>query len=79
MQNQVIAGIEIEDQKIEYYTSVYIRQQFNSHHEFGIRIKYDVLEKIGSFSLSNAQKLIGKSAIIKLKDANNLETAYEFR
>jgi type VI secretion system secreted protein VgrG len=79
MQNQVIADIEIEDQKIEYYSSVSIRQQFNAHHEFAIRIKYDVLEKIGSFSMSNAQKLIGKSAVIKLMQAGNLEVAYEFR
>jgi type VI secretion system secreted protein VgrG len=79
MQNQVIANIEIEDQKIEYYTSVFIRQGFNAHHEFAIRIKYDVLEKIGSFSLANDQKLIGKSAVIKLQQANTLEDAYEFR
>jgi type VI secretion system secreted protein VgrG len=79
MQNQVIADIEIEDQKIGYYSSVIIRQQFNAHHEFAIRIKYDVLEKTGSFSLSNAQKLIGKSASIKLSDANSMEVAYEFR
>lgn len=79
MQNQVIADIEIEDQKIDYYSSVVIKQQFNAHHEFVIRIKYDVLEAIGSFSLSNSQKLIGKSAIIKLKQANTLEVAYEFR
>lgn len=79
MHNQVIADIEIEDKKIEHYSSVIIRQQFNAHHEFAIRIKYDVLEKIGSFSLSNAQKLIGKTAIIKLLQTNSLEAAYEFR
>lgn len=79
MQNQVIANIEIEDKRIEYYSSVVIRQQFNAHHEFAIRIKYDVLEKTGSFSLANAQKLIGKSAIIKLANANSFDIAYEFR
>ena len=79
MQNQVVADIEIEDQKIAYYSSVVIRQQFNAHHEFAIRIKYDVLEKIGSFSLGNAQKLIGKAAVIKLKQADSLDVAYEFR
>ena len=79
MQNQVIAVIEIEDQTILYYSSVLIRQQFNAHHEFSIRIKYDVLEKIGSFSLGNAQKLIGKTAIIKLTDAHTLQVSYEFR
>ena len=79
MHNQVIADIEIEDQKIEYYSSVVIRQQFNAHHEFAIRIKYDVLEKVGSFGLSNAQKLIGKTAIIKLTRSGSLEIAYEFR
>jgi len=79
MQNQVIADIEIEDQKIEHYTSVVIRQQFNAHHEFAIRVRYDVLENIGSFSLSNVQKLIGKLAIIKLMEADSLEVKYEFR
>ena len=80
MQNQVIADIEIEDKKIDYYSSVIIRQQFNEHHEFAIRIKYDVLEKVGSFSLNNAQKMIGKTAIIKLKQASlSDETVYEFR
>lgn len=79
MQNQVLADIEIEDQKIEYYSSVVIRQQFNAHHEFTIRIRYDVLGKTGSFSLNNAQKMIGKLAIIKLRRANDLEVAYEFR
>jgi type VI secretion system secreted protein VgrG len=79
MKNQVIADIEIEDKKIAYYSSVIIRQAFNAHHEFAIRIKYDVLEKLGSFSVSNAQKMIGKLAIIKLKHANTLAVAYEFR
>lgn len=78
MHNQVIADIEIEDRKIEHYSAVVIRQQFNAHHEFAIRIKYDVLEKTGSFSLGNAQKLIGKTAIIKLLQANSLEASYEF-
>lgn len=78
MQNQVIADIEIEDQKIEHYSSVIISQKFNEHHTFSIRIKYDVLEKAGSFSLSNAQKLIGKSVVIKLLQANTLDAAYEF-
>jgi len=79
MQNQVIADIEIEDRKISYYSSVVIRQQFNAHHEFAIRIKYDVLEKLGTFGLNNAKKLIGKSVAIKLKEADSLDDAYEFR
>ncbi|MEO6328214.1 MAG: contractile injection system protein, VgrG/Pvc8 family, partial [Ginsengibacter sp.] len=79
MQNQVIANIEIEDQKIDYYSSILIRQRFNAHHEFVIRIKYDVLEKQGVFKLKNAQKLIGKSAIIKLAQADSDAVAYEFR
>lgn len=79
MQNQVIAAIEIEDEKIDYYKSVIIRQQFNAHHEFSIRIRYDVLEKIGTFKLSDAQKKIGKLAIIKLLQADSAEVAYEFR
>src|SRR5664279_5760431 len=80
MQNQVIAHIEIEDQKIDYYSSVSIRQQFNAHHEFIIRIQSDILEKQGAFKLHNAQKLIGKSAVIKLAQADNADQAvYEFR
>lgn len=79
MEQQVIADIEIEDEKIDYYSSVVVRQQFNAHHEFAIHIRYDVLEKIGSFNLSYAQKKIGKLAIIKLIKADGLESAYEFR
>ena len=79
MQNQVIADIEIEDEKIDNYSSVIIRQQFNAHHEFAIRIKYDVLEKTGTFTLTDAQKKMGKLAIIKLVQASTFEVAYEFR
>ncbi|MEO6916339.1 MAG: phage baseplate assembly protein V [Chitinophagaceae bacterium] len=79
MQNQVIADIEIEDEKIDNYSAVIIRQQFNAHHEFAIRIKYDVLEKTGTFNLSDAQKKMGKLAIIKLVQSGSMEVAYEFR
>ena len=79
MQNQVIADIEIEDEKIDNYSAVIIRQQFNAHHEFAIRIKYDVLEKTGTFTLTDAQKKMGKLAIIKLVHSGSLEVAYEFR
>ncbi|WP_315814946.1 hypothetical protein [Paraflavitalea speifideaquila] len=79
MQNQVIADIEIEDQKIDNYSVVVIKQRFNAHHEFAIRIRYDVLGQGSSFKLKNSQKLIGKMASIKLVQANTREQAYEFR
>ena len=80
MYNQVVAHIEIEDHKIEYYSSVILKQHFNAHHEFEIRIRYDVLEKQGSFTMSNTQKLIGKSVIIKLFQFDiSDDPAYEFR
>lgn len=79
MEQQVFADIEVEDEKIDYYSSVVIRQQFNAHHEFVIRIRFDVLEKIGAFNVNNAQKKIGKLAIIRLTNADSLEPAYEFR
>lgn len=79
MEQQVFADIEIEDEKIDYYSSVVIRQQFNAHHEFVIRIRFDVLEKIGAFTVSSAQKKIGKLAIIRLTKADTGEAAYEFR
>src|SRR5437764_4033575 len=79
MQNRVIADIEIEGQPIEDYRSVTIKKKFNAHHEFAIRVRYYVLEKMGSFNLSNVQKLIGKLAIIKLMQQDNLEVKYEFR
>lgn len=80
MEHNVVAEIEIEDTKIEYYTSVILRQKFNEHHEFIIRINHDVLEAQKSFSVSKAQKLIGKSTIIRLKKiAESDEVSYEFR
>lgn len=80
MEHNVVAEIEIEDTRIEYYTSVILRQKFNEHHEFIIRINHDVLEAHKSFSLSTAQKLIGKSSVIRLKKiALSDEVTYEFR
>ncbi len=80
MEHNVVAEIEIEDTQIEYYTSVILRQKFNEHHEFIIRINHDVLEAHTSFSVAKAQKLIGKSTIIRLKKiAEADEVTYEFR
>ncbi len=80
MEHNVLAEVEIEDTRIVYYTSIILRQKFNEHHTFAIRINHDVLETQKSFSLTKAQKLIGKSAIIRLKQvAFSAEVAYEFR
>lgn len=80
MEYLVIAEIEIDGNKIEHYTSIMLRQKFNAHHEFIIRISHDVLETSGSFSLENAQKKIGKSALIRFQKIElSLEVAYEFR
>ena len=80
MEYLVIAEIEIDGAKIEHYTNITLRQKFNAHHEFTIRISHDVLETSGSFSLENAQKKIGKSALIRLKKMDlSLEDAFEFR
>ncbi|MBK6381123.1 MAG: hypothetical protein IPF72_16165 [Chitinophagaceae bacterium] len=68
MEYLVVAEIEIDGTKIEHYTNITLRQKFNAHHEFTIRISHDVLETSGSFSLENAQKKIGKSALIRLKN-----------
>ena len=80
MEYLVVAEIEIDGTKIEHYTNITLRQKFNAHHEFTIRISHDVLETSGSFSLENAQKKIGKSALIRLKKIDlSLEDAFEFR
>jgi type VI secretion system secreted protein VgrG len=80
MEYLVIAEIEIDGNKIEHYTNITLRQKFNEHHQFTIRISHDVLETSGSFSLENAQKKIGKSTLIRFQKLElNLEVAYEFR
>ncbi len=80
MEHNILAEIEIEQTRIEYYTSIVLRQQFNHHHEFTIRINHDVLEHQKSFSLQKAQRLIGKSAIIRFrKVADDTVVAYAFR
>ena len=80
MEYLVIAEIEIDGSKIEHFTNITLRQKFNAHHEFIIRINHDVLETSGSFSLENAQKQIGKPTLIRLQQmADSLELAYEFR
>jgi len=80
MEYLVTAEIEIDGNKVEHYTNITLRQKFNAHHEFTIRISHDVLETSGSFSLGNAQKKIGKSALIRFQKTDiSLEVAYEFR
>lgn len=80
MEYLVVAEIEIDGNRIGHYTSIMLRQKFNAHHEFIIRINHDVLETSGSFSLEKAQKNIGKPVLIRLQQmAVSLEVAYEFR
>lgn len=80
MEYLVVAEIEIDGTRIEHFTSVAIRQKFNHHHEFIIRINHDVLESSGSFSLQHVQKQIGKTAIIRLQQKSlSLALAYEFK
>jgi type VI secretion system secreted protein VgrG len=80
MEYVVVAEIEIDGSKIEHYTNITLRQKFNAHHEFIIRISHDVLETKGAFSLEDARKKIGKSVVISLqKVAEFVEAAYEFR
>jgi len=80
MEYLVAAEIEIDGNKIEHFTNITLRQKFNAHHEFTIRISHDVLESSGSFSLENAQKKIGKSALIRLKKLHiSMKDILEFR
>ena len=80
MEYIVRAELEIDGTRIEHYTSITLKQGFNAHHEFTIRLNHDVIEDTDSFSLSNAQNKIGKSTIIKFQkmDISN-EVSYEFR
>jgi len=80
MEHNVTAEVEIEDTRIIFFTSVVLQQSFNDHHSFAIRINHDLIEQQRSFSLDKAQKLIRKSAFIRLKKtALAEEVAYEFR
>ncbi len=76
----ISAEVEIDGEVLPVYSSVTLNQKFNDHHEFLIRVDYDLIENSSSFSLSNAQKKIGKTALIRLqKNTDSSEVAYEFR
>ncbi|MEO6231097.1 MAG: phage baseplate assembly protein V [Ferruginibacter sp.] len=80
MEYLVVAEVEVDGNKIKHFTSVQLNQKFNSHHEFVIRLSHDVLESLGSFSLGNSQKNIGKPVLIRLQQSDDSgKTAYEFR
>lgn len=81
MSNEVIAELEIDGNKILHFTDIFLRQRFNEHHEFSIRINHDVLETFGSFSLDNSKTLIGKLAVIRFLETTfgSNQLAYEFR
>ncbi len=75
----MVAELEIDGNRVEHFTDIFLRQRFNEHHEFSIRINHDVLESFGSFGLDNSKNLIGKSAVIRLVEkATTSQTAYEF-
>lgn len=79
MEYNVLVDIEIDGDKLEFYTNVVLRQKFNDHHEFAITVNQDVLESAESFNLKNAQKKIGKTVLIRFKKQNDSsEVAYEF-
>jgi type VI secretion system secreted protein VgrG len=79
MQSHIIAHIDIGEDTLGSYSSVSIRQQFNAHHEFVIRVGHDVFERTGPFSLENAPKKIGKPVVITLYQSANGQQTYEFR
>jgi uncharacterized protein involved in type VI secretion and phage assembly len=81
MEYLVYAEIEIDGEKIDDFSSISLRQKFNEHHEFAVRLDYDILESDDvSLGLNNVQKTIGKSIILRFgKAEENREMAYEFK
>lgn len=80
MQYHVTASVEIEGKVIGPLTSIILKQRFNDHHEFKVRMPYEVLENDkAALTLLSAQKNIGKNLLIKVKKVSDKEeTAYEF-
>jgi uncharacterized protein involved in type VI secretion and phage assembly len=75
--------IEIDAEKIEDYSSISLKQRFNDHHEFSVRIDYDIIEGDNkTLSLTKAQGKIGKTIIIRFNkyyDTRQPEVVYEFK
>ncbi len=80
MADEVIAEVEIDGNKILHFTDIFLRQRFNEHHDFSIRVNHDALETFGSFTLDNSKNLIGKNATIRyvIVSGSGREVAQEF-
>jgi type VI secretion system secreted protein VgrG len=82
MEYLVKADVELDGKAIKNCPGITLKQKFNEHHEFTIRLDYDLVESTGvALSLTTAQKYIGKTALIRLNQVvdNKSTTAYEFR
>ena len=62
----IFAGIEIDGTPINNYYSIQIKQAFNKHHEFTIKLPYEVIEPKRAFTLDNVKNHIGKVILIRL-------------
>jgi len=73
------AKIEVDGTPISEYYNLQITQQFNQHHAFLVTLPHEVLEKKGSFSLSNAKSMVGKVILINIYKGANGQVLNEFK
>lgn len=75
----VVAGLEIDGNAIDNYYSLQIKQHFNQHHEFTVKLPHEVIEATEQFALSKVKNLIGKIIIIRLLEGEAQKVKNEFK
>ena len=79
MDYNVGAELEVEGQKFDNCTSIFLKQGFNEHHEFICRY-LDYSGNDTTLRLTNFQHNVGKTAIIRFfEEGGSQEIFYEFK
>jgi len=61
MESRLITEINIEGNEITYFDSFNLKQQFNKHHSFELRLKNNVLGTPDLISLDDSRHFVGKT------------------
>lgn len=77
MAKEIYTDVSIEGKKLPHFSSIEIKQQFNTHHTFQLIVSHDVMEQLGSHSMQSSQDYIGKRITIAFGEASTADNTFK--
>lgn len=68
MEDKIISEIQIDGTTVSTFSYLTIRQAFNTHHWFELRVNHDTFEVLGSGKADTSRNLVGKSIFINITE-----------